>query len=165
MLATHHTFQELSPFQIVKDLGLQIEEKHGSYFTTHPKDKNHSLRITQTQFVGFPNAPTPGCNAVDFLAMHFGSYSEAIDHIAQRYAHLVALPVGYTWGEARDQLAEAMKAAREEFEGILSLQSPLRSQSQELVAGYMYCRRKGLDPQYIWRMLYIVRYRNLCRLS
>jgi hypothetical protein len=40
------------------------------------------------------------------LAMHFGSYPEAVDHIAQRYDHLVALPVGYTWGEVRDQLAE-----------------------------------------------------------
>jgi hypothetical protein len=163
MIATHHIFEELSPFQIVKDLGLQIEQKQGSYFTTHPKNKGHSFRITQTQFVGFPNAPTPGCNAVDFLAMHFGSYSEAIDHLAQRYPHLVALPVGNTWAAAREQLAETMKAAREQFETILSLQNPLRSQSPELMNGFMYCRRKGLDPQHIWRMLYIVRGGHLNR--
>src|SRR6266404_5066961 len=124
MLTAHHIFQKLSPFQIVKDLGLDIEEKDGSYFTTHPQDESRSLLITSSQFVGFPNGPTPGCNALDFLAMHFGSYSEAIDHVAQRYDHLVALPVGYTWGEVRDQLAEALKAAREQFETILSLQSP-----------------------------------------
>ena len=125
MLTAHHIFQKLSPFQIVKDLGLEIEEKDGSYFTTHPLDESHSLLITRSQFVGFPNGPTPGCNPVDFLAMHFGSYFQAIDHIAQRYDHLVALPVGYTWGEVRDQLAEALKAAREQFDPSSTVREPI----------------------------------------
>lgn len=118
MFGAHHIFQGLTPFQIVKDLGFEIEENHGSYFTKHPEDERHSLLITQSQFVGFPNGPTPGCNAVDFLAMHYGSYSQAMDHIAQRYANLVALPVGYSWGEVREQLAEELKAEREQFETI-----------------------------------------------
>src|SRR6266404_2466832 len=163
MFTAHHIFQKLSPFQIVKDLGLEIEEKDDSYFTPHPNDPNHSLRITPSQFVGFPNGPTPGCEVVDFLAMLFGSYSGAIDHIIRRYNHLVSLPVAYSWSDDREQLIEALKAEREQFETILSLRIPLRSQSGGLGAGFIYCRRKELDPQRIWPLLYIVKGSDLNR--
>ncbi len=157
MLAAHHIFQDLSPLQIIKDLGLKLEEKNGSYFTPHPKDPTHSLRINASQFVGSLNGPTPGCEVVDFLAMQFGSYSKAVDYIVRRYNHLVSLPVGYSLGDEPNQLVEALKAQREQFERILSLQIPLRSQSQGLADGVLYCRRKQLDPQHIWRVLYIVK--------
>src|SRR6266704_1371818 len=145
MLTAHDIFQKVSPLQTVNDLGLELEEKDGSYFIPHPNAPNHSLRITPSQFVGFPNGPTPGCEVVDFLAMLFGSYSEAIDHIIRRYNHLVSLPVAYSWSDDRDQLIEASKAEREQFETILSLRIPLRSHSTGVGAGFMYCRRKELD--------------------
>src|SRR6266446_1773595 len=153
----HDIFPRLEPYRVVADLGIQIEQKNDLFFTPHPRVTNRLLQIESNEFVGHADGPTPACNVLDFLALHFGSYGEAVDYVIDRYHNLASMPTGVSLDSVRDQLVESSKAAREQFEAILALREPLRTRSTKLLGGYLYCRRKELDLRHIWRMLYIVR--------
>jgi len=127
------------------------------FFTPHPRDANYLLQIGSREFVGRSDYPTPACDVFDFLALHFGSYGKAVDYVIDRYYNLASMPTGVSFDSVRDQLVESSKAAREQFETVLALREPLRTRSEKLLGGYLYCRRKELDLEHIWRMLYIVR--------
>src|SRR5258707_329963 len=156
-LRTHDIFPRVEPYRVVADLGLPIQQKNELFFTPHPRDENHLLQIESHEFVGHANGPTPAGNVFDFLALHFGSYGEAVDYVIDRYHNLASMPTRVSLDSVRDQLVESSKAAREQFEAILALREPLRTRSTKLLGGYLYCRRNGLDLNHIWRMLYIVR--------
>src|SRR6266478_1128746 len=128
---------------------------------THPQHRQHRLQIERNEFVGACDGPTPACTVFDFLAMCLGSYEEAIEYAIAHYYNLASLPSGMTFDSVRDQMVLGLQEEREQFENILSLRDPLRKRTEKLIGGYIYCRGKGLDPNHIWRMLYIVRGEDL----
>src|SRR6266436_9261075 len=57
----------------------------GLFFTPHPQHPEQLLQIEDHEFVGRADGLTPACNVFDFLALHFGSYRQAIDHVIGKY--------------------------------------------------------------------------------
>src|SRR6266705_1865348 len=141
-LRAQDIFPTLEPFRVVADLRLPLENREGLFFTPHPQHPEDLLQIEEHEFVGRADGPTPACNVFDFLALHFGSYRKAMDHVIGRYYNLASVPTGLDWDLVRDQIVERLQADREQFEKILSLQKPLRARSDKLVSGFLYCRGK-----------------------
>jgi hypothetical protein len=159
-LRAQHIFARLSPYQVVVGLGLSIEQRDGLFFTPHPKNPDHLLQIREREFVAHANGPTPALNLFDFLALHFGSYRRALEHVINQYYNLAALPVGLNWEGVLDELVDGLRTERDQFERILSLREPLRLRLAPIEA-YPYCRGRQLALGHIWRMLYIVRGKEL----
>jgi hypothetical protein len=157
-IIAQQVFRSVEPYRIVADLRLPIEERDGLFFTKHPQQPEHSMQIGPSEFIGMGyDSPTPACNFFDFLALHFGTYEEAMDHVIDQYHNLAALPIGITLESIQGQMVEALKNDRSQFEEILALQGPLRDREDSLVGAYLYCRRIGLSPDHAWRMMYVAR--------
>src|SRR6266446_8005012 len=84
-LRAQDLFPTLEPFRVVADLRLPLENREGLFFTPHPQHPEDLLQIEDHEFVGRADGLTPACNVFDFLALHFGSYRQAIDHVIGRY--------------------------------------------------------------------------------
>src|SRR6266851_6436074 len=92
-------FRRLAPYTVVSDLGLPLIKRNDAFFTPHPKFPEYSFEIRRNELVAAEyNNPTPGCNLFDFLALHFGSYEEAFEHVSDRYFNLAMTPSGIPLG-------------------------------------------------------------------
>ncbi len=98
-LKPEQIFGRVKPYRVVTDLKLPLENKNGVFFTPHPKFPEYTFELKGHELVGLEfNNPTPGCNLFDFLAMHFGGYEAAVDHMSRHYFNLAMMPTGITLG-------------------------------------------------------------------
>lgn len=156
-IIAQQVFRTVEPYRIVADLRLPIEERNGLFFTKHPQYSDQEMQISPVEFIGSGyDSPTPACNNFDFLALHLGSYEEAMDHVIDQYHNLANLPIGITLESIQGQMVEALKSDRKQFEEILALREPFRDRSDSLIGAYLYCRRLSLSPDHAWRMMYVV---------
>ena len=162
-LRAQDIFPTLEPFRVVADLRLPLENREGLFFTPHPQHPEDLLQIEDHEFVGRADGLTPACNVFDFLALHFGSYRQAIDHVIGKYFNLASLPTGLAWDSVGDQIVERLRNDREQFQSVLALRNGLRERSDRLGVASMFCRGKEFDPDHIWRMLYFAHGRDLNR--
>jgi len=156
LLKAQQVFRRLTPYRVIADLQLPLENRDGAFFTPHPKFPEYSFEIRRNELVAAEyNNPTPGCNLFDFLAMHYGSYEEAFEQVSNRYFNLAMTPSGITLGSMQDELVTGLKDERQQFEDILALREPFRLQSQKLTQAFMYCRRLELSRDHAWKMFYV----------
>jgi hypothetical protein len=154
-LRAQQIFQRLTPYRVIADLRLPLENRDGVFFTPHPKFPQYSFEIRGHELVGAEyNNPTPGCNLFDFLEMHYGSYEKGLEHLNSRYFNLATKPSSITLGSLQDELIKSLKSERQQFEEILALREPFRNHSEKLGAAFMYCRRLDLSTDHAWRMFY-----------
>src|SRR5713226_1098169 len=114
-LKAEHIFSRVSPYQVVVDLKLEIQQQNGLFFTPHPRHPAQTLQIGEHEFVAQANSAIPACSKFDFLATYLGSYSRAVDHLIDRYYDLAAMPLGLPWDEVRVQLVESLMAEHDQF--------------------------------------------------
>jgi len=142
---------------VIADLGPPLVKRDNAFFTPHPKSPEHSFEIRSQELLGNEfTSPTPACNLFDFLALHFGSYEQAVDHLLNRYFNLASAPSGIAFEASRDIMVQRLKQERQQFEDILALREPFRdgAQSPSLMQAGLYCRRLGLSTDHAWRMFY-----------
>ncbi len=156
-LTAQEVFPSLSPHQVVVGLELPVEEMDGLLFALLPGHPEHELQIDNTEFVGVTYyTPKPAYSVFDFLECYFGSYDEAINHVITEYFHLATIPSWMLSG-IRDQMVQDLKDQRDQFDDILALSTPFRSQSTNLSRAAMYCRRLGLEWHEAARMFSVAR--------
>src|SRR5258708_1984249 len=96
MLPTiHQVFARVEPYAVIADLKLPWIERDGGFFTPHPQDSAHEFQIQGREFIASAyNSPTPGCSLFDFLALHFGTYEQAVDHLITSFFNQAWTPPG-----------------------------------------------------------------------
>ncbi len=149
-------FKLVTPFRVVTTLKLPLRERDGSFFTEHPQHPEHEFEIGPQEFVGLRyNSPTPGLGVFDFLALHLGSYEEAVDFAIREFFNLAMVPAPERLPGLREHFIRSLKDERQQFEEILALGQPLRTYCPQLGVAYMYCRRLGVEPHHAGRMFYV----------
>src|SRR5713101_2453773 len=79
-LKAQDVFLRLTPYRAIADLKLHLVKRDNCFFTPHPQLPEYSFEIRSKDLVGAElSNPTTACNIFDFLALHFGSYEQAID--------------------------------------------------------------------------------------
>ena len=160
---TQTIFKALNPYQIFRDLQLDITEHSGRCFVTHPKNRTQRYQIEKFALVSTDrHNPLPACHLLDFLSWCLDTYEEAVQYIFNKYYYLLVIPGGIDEISLRQELVRDLRQSYQQFKDITQLGAPFQERRPEMQRVLHYCRRQFLDFSQITQLIYPVLGAQLC---